>query len=182
MKVLESETIEHAIGMGKDVERLKILGGEIRVDQRLFNDFVPMITHLLRNSIDHGIEFSYERENKGKSRSGLISIEIKELNNDYEIIFTDDGRGIDAEKIKEKAIEKGINVESYDQKQLQMLIFDAGFSTASKVSTTSGRGVGMDAVKDFIESRGGHIEMESIVDKGTTFTIYLPKPPRIFFK
>lgn len=136
-----------------------------------------ILLHLVRNAIDHAIEKPGERTAKGKDARGAIDISLKSRENDLILSVKDDGKGIDSEKIKAKAIEKNIIAagEILTETHLLDLIFLHEFSTREIVSEISGRGIGLDAVKDLTENAGGKISVESRRDAGTTFEIILPK-------
>ncbi|MEC1720721.1 chemotaxis protein CheA [Schinkia azotoformans] len=155
-----------------------IEGKETELDRNLIEEIGDPIIHLLRNAIDHGIEDPNERETTGKSRKGQVLLKASHEENHIVITISDDGRGIDPEKIKTSAIKKGqITKEEADNmsdKDLSFLIFRSGVSTARKVTDISGRGVGMDIVKSHIEKLNGLVDIDSTVGKGTTFTIKLP--------
>ncbi|KEF40056.1 chemotaxis protein histidine kinase-like protein [Schinkia azotoformans MEV2011] len=155
-----------------------IEGKETELDRNLIEEIGDPIIHLLRNAIDHGIEDPNERETTGKSRKGQVLLKASHEENHIVITISDDGRGIDPEKIKASAIKKGqITKEEADNmsdKDLSFLIFRSGVSTARKVTDISGRGVGMDIVKSHIEKLNGLVDIDSTVGKGTTFTIKLP--------
>ncbi|MED4352331.1 chemotaxis protein CheA [Schinkia azotoformans] len=155
-----------------------IEGKETELDRNLIEEIGDPIIHLLRNAIDHGIEDPNERETTGKSRKGQVLLKASHEENHIVITISDDGSGIDPEKIKTSAIKKGqITKEEADNmsdKDLSFLIFRSGVSTARKVTDISGRGVGMDIVKSHIEKLNGLVDIDSTVGKGTTFTIKLP--------
>ncbi|MGC8964433.1 MAG: ATP-binding protein [Brevinematia bacterium] len=161
--------------LGKDVE-LIIKGEETNLDKSVVDELFDPIVHIIRNSIDHGIETREERLAKGKPPSGRIIVEAFNEGNNVIIRVIDDGRGIDFEKIKAKGIEKGILREgvNYDPSYLLSLIFLPGFSTKSEVSNLSGRGVGMDIVKSKIEKMRGNVVVSTGKDKGTVFIIKIP--------
>jgi two-component system chemotaxis sensor kinase CheA len=163
--------------LNKEIQ-LEIFGDDVELDRTLLEGLSDPLTHLIRNSIDHGIEKAGDRLAAGKSAHGTIRLSAAHLAGRVQIEVTDDGAGMDPERLKSKAIEKG--VISPDQ-ALRMtnaealnLIFEAGFSTAAAVSDISGRGVGMDVVKTNIEKLGGHIDLDSQVGRGTRITIRLP--------
>lgn len=162
----------------KQIHPLVIENGEIKVNTDRLTPFFSSFVHLIRNCVDHGIENVDERTNAQKSDFATICIDIQEKNDDLIIRVSDDGRGINPDIIKNKAIEKSIISEEQAQKMsskdIQLLVFSAGFSTKEEVTSTSGRGVGMDAVKHEAEKLGGHIDIDSQVGKGTTFIITLP--------
>ena len=168
---------ELARKMGKEVEFI-IEGADIEVDRTILDKLGDVLVHLLRNAIDHGIEPPEEREKLGKPRTGRLELIAKRERSHVEIIVRDDGRGIDPEKIKKKAIEKGLitpeqAAEMSDEEAIN-LIFLPGFSTKDQVTDVSGRGVGMDVVKEVVKSLNGSIAVYSEVGKGTTFVLKLP--------
>ncbi len=163
--------------VGKEVT-LDIKGQETELDKIVSEEIYEPILHILRNALDHGIELREERIKAGKNPVGKISIFARQEDNFVYIDISDDGKGINAEQIKNKAVEKGIlSKESagkmYDY-DLINLIFKPGFSTADKVSELSGRGVGMDVVKTSIEKIGGLVDIITERGKGSTFRIRLP--------
>ncbi|GAB6134676.1 chemotaxis protein CheW [Thermococcus prieurii] len=168
---------ELARKMGKEVEFI-IEGADIEVDRTILDKLGDVLVHLLRNAIDHGIEPPEEREKLGKPRAGKLELIARRERSHVEIIVRDDGRGIDPEKIKRKAIEKGLitpeqAAEMSDEEAIN-LIFLPGFSTKDQVTDVSGRGVGMDVVKEVVKSLNGSIAVYSEVGKGTTFVLKLP--------
>jgi|Deesub1362B_J571_1020462.scaffolds.fasta_scaffold00963_12 two-component system chemotaxis sensor kinase CheA len=162
---------------GKKVDFV-IEGKDIELDRTVLDEIGDPLVHLLRNCIDHGIETPEERVKSGKSETGKVLLKARRVKDHVEIIVADDGRGIDPEKIKRIAVEKGLISEkeaekmSYDE--AKMLIFTPGFSSAEKVTDISGRGVGLDVVRNKILSLGGTVELESEVGKGTRFVLKLP--------
>lgn len=162
---------------GKEVEFI-MEGTDIEVDRTILDKLGDVLVHLLRNAIDHGIEPPEEREKLGKPRAGRLELIARRERSHVVIIVRDDGRGIDPEKVKKKAIEKGLitpeqAAEMSDEEAIN-LIFLPGFSTAEKVTDVSGRGVGMDVVQDVIKALNGSISVQTEVGKGTTFTLKLP--------
>lgn len=162
---------------GKNVQ-LYISGEETELDRSIINRLSDPLVHLLRNSFDHGIESSEERQEKGKKPEGSIYLQAKHEGNQVVITVEDDGKGIDPEKIGNIAVSKGIISEA-ELKQLSdddkvSLIFFNGFSTSSEVTDVSGRGVGMDAVRNSIESLHGSVEVTSVVNVMTRFELRLP--------
>lgn len=153
-------------------------GEDTELDRGLIEEIVDPLVHLLRNSVDHGIETVEERTAKGKDPQGTVTLKAKQEENNVVIEVIDDGKGIDTEVVKRKAIEKGIideeNAEKLTQSEILKLIFLPGFSTAKVVTDVSGRGVGMDVVKTNIEKLNGIIETETEKDKGSKFIIKLP--------
>jgi len=163
--------------MGKKVNFI-MEGKEIEVDRTILEEIGEPILHLLRNAIDHGIEPPEERRKVGKSPEGTVKLAAERKKDHISIIVEDDGAGIDPEKIRKKALEKGVisesEVNAMSDQQLINLIFLPGFSTAEKITETSGRGVGMDIVKTKVEALGGTVNVESTVGKGTRITLTLP--------
>ncbi len=160
----------------KDVQ-LEIIGEETEVDKNIIERISDPLMHLVRNSIDHGIESADERVSKGKPKSGTITLEAKNAGSDVLIIVRDDGKGLNKEKILKKARENGIltkNEEDMTDKEIYNLILLPGFSTKDKVTEFSGRGVGMDVVTKNIEAVGGSLNVDSVEDKGTVITMKIP--------
>ncbi len=157
---------------------LTIEGEDTELDRTVIDEIGDPIMHLLRNSLDHGIEMPDEREAKGKPRVGEVGLIARHEGNNVVIMVTDDGKGIDADVIRRKAVEKGLftqeEVDSMDNADAVRIVFLPGFSTAEKISDISGRGVGMDVVKSKIESLSGHVDVETHVDEGSVFKIKLP--------
>ncbi|RUL47896.1 MULTISPECIES: chemotaxis protein CheW [Lysinibacillus] len=153
-------------------------GKETELDRTLIEEISDPIIHLLRNAIDHGIETPEERELAGKPKVGKVELLAAHEENHIVIKISDDGKGIDPEKIKSIAIKKGTlseeEAKEMTDKDAMFLIFKSGVSTAKKVTDISGRGVGMDIVKTHIEKLNGIIDIDSVIGEGTTFTIKLP--------
>jgi len=154
------------------------VGDKVLVEYSKFSNFVNVCIHLFRNIVDHGIESEDERIEKIKPKRGKVSVKFKNDGDYFYIDLTDDGKGIDPQKIKEKIIEKGIKtekeLEGVNNFDLVDMIFLPGFSTKEEVTDLSGRGIGMDAVREEVERLGGTITVRSKVDEGTKFTIKLP--------
>ena len=157
---------------------LTIEGEETELDRTVIDEIGDPIMHLLRNSLDHGIEMPDEREAKGKPRIGEVGLIARHEGNNVVIMVTDDGKGIDADIIRRKAVEKGLytqeEVEQMDDADAVRIVFLPGFSTADKISDISGRGVGMDVVRSKIESLSGQVDVETHVNEGSVFKIKLP--------
>ena len=157
---------------------LTIEGEETELDRTVIDEIGDPIMHLLRNSLDHGVEMPDVRVQKGKPRVGEVKLIARHEGNNVVIMVTDDGKGIDAEVIRRKAVEKGLfsqdEVERMDDADAVRIIFLPGFSTAEKISDISGRGVGMDVVRSKIESLSGHVDVETHVNEGSVFKIKLP--------
>lgn len=163
--------------LGKDLD-LVIQGGETELDRTIIEELGDPLIHLIRNSADHGIESPAEREVLGKPAKGLISLTSFHEENHVVIVLKDDGKGIDAARITESALRKGLITEEKAARltpsEAVNLIFEPGFSTAAQVSEVSGRGVGMDIVRSQIGRLNGIIEIDTEPGKGTSFTIRLP--------
>lgn len=161
----------------KDIQ-LEISGEDTELDKTLIEEINDPLVHLVRNSIDHGIETPEERKKKGKPEQGKISLTASHEGNNIIISIKDDGKGINPEVIKNKAISKGLITEEkaaeLSQQEAYNLIFMPGFSTAENITNISGRGVGMDVVRTNVRKLRGIIDIESEVDKGTTINIKLP--------
>jgi two-component system chemotaxis sensor kinase CheA len=159
----------------KEIE-LEILGESTELDKTITEKIKDPLKHMLRNSVDHGIESPEEREKAGKDPKGKIILEASHQNGEVLIQISDDGKGIDKEAVTKKAIERGLLEEGkvLTQEEANKMIFRAGFSTAEKITDISGRGVGMDVVKDNINSIQGEIDIRSIPGEGSTFTIHIP--------
>jgi len=153
-------------------------GEETELDRSIIDELSDPLTHLLRNSVDHGIEDPDLREKKGKDREGTINLSAYQKGSEIIIEVEDDGAGINEDKLVEKAIEKDVITKSeaqdMDKHDKLQLMFAAGLSTSEEVSDVSGRGVGMDVVKKTVESLDGQIYIDSEVDQGTKITISLP--------
>ncbi|HOI28438.1 MAG TPA: chemotaxis protein CheA [Melioribacteraceae bacterium] len=163
--------------LNKEVE-LIINGEETEVDKNLIEEINDPLVHLIRNAIDHGVESPDVRESKGKKRKGTVILSAEHEGNNIAIKVIDDGKGIDPEMIKEKAVSKGFisreKVKELSRQEAYNLIFHPGFSTAEVVTNVSGRGVGMDVVKTNVAKLRGTISVESEVGKGTTMILRLP--------
>ncbi len=151
-------------------------GEDTELDRIVVDQIADPLVHMIRNSVDHGIESAEDRAAAGKPATGVVKLRAFHQAGNIVIEIIDDGKGLDKEKLLKKAINNGIITEQSDltDQEIYKLIFHAGFSTAEKVTDISGRGVGMDVVKKNIESLRGKIEIQSELGKGTTFTIRLP--------
>jgi two-component system, chemotaxis family, sensor kinase CheA len=162
---------------GKQV-RLEMEGQETELDKSLLEAIKDPLTHILRNSVDHGVETALERIAVGKQAEGCITLKASQESGMVVIKISDDGKGLNADRIKAKALEKGLisatTIESMSDQAVVDLIFLPGFSTAEKVSNVSGRGVGMDVVRTNIEKVSGTVNMVSVYGKGTELTIRIP--------
>lgn len=163
--------------IGKKV-RLETAGGDTELDKSLLEAIKDPVTHILRNSIDHGIETPDNRRAIGKPDEGVVRVRAFHEGGSFHLEVADDGSGIDAERVKNKAIEKGLvtaaNADKLTEAERLNLIFLPGLSTAARVTNVSGRGVGMDVVKTNIERIGGRAKLESERSKGTTVRLEIP--------
>jgi len=163
--------------MKKEIEVI-MEGHEIELDRSVIDKLGELLVHLIRNCIDHGIELPKKREKVGKPRLGTIRLSAAQEQNRVIIIVEDDGGGIDPDKIRQKASERGMyskeELRSMTDEEVMSILATPGFSTAEKVTITSGRGVGLDAVKAGVEAFGGHMEIESTKGRGMRIIIRLP--------
>ncbi|GBG94908.1 chemotaxis protein, cheA [Ligilactobacillus salitolerans] len=153
---------------------LEIEGEDTELDKTVVSELNEPLIHLVRNSADHGIEDAETRKRLGKPEEGKIKLSAYQEGNKVLITLTDDGQGLNPQVMKETAEKRGIDTTGMSDKELQMLVFDPGFSTAKKITNISGRGVGLDAVQAKIDELGGSLEVESKVDVGTKTVIKLP--------
>ena len=160
--------------LNKQIE-LTLLGSSTELDKSLIERIIDPLTHLVRNSLDHGVESPDVRIANGKHPTGNLTLSAEHQGGNICIEVVDDGAGLNRQKILAKAASQGLNVnDNMSDEEVGMLIFAPGFSTAEKVTDVSGRGVGMDVVKRNIQEMGGHVEIHSQQGKGTTIRILLP--------
>ena len=166
-----------ARNLGKDVE-LVLVGEDTEIDKTMIEDLSDPIIHLIRNAVDHGVEDRAGRLAAGKPEKSNVRLEARQEGDHIVILVADDGRGMDAERLRSKAVAKGLisdeEASTMDDRQSYNLIFHPGFSMAEKVSDVSGRGVGMDVVRTNIQKLNGTIDIRSQQGKGTTLIISLP--------
>lgn len=166
-----------ALELQKKVE-LKMVGAETELDRQMLEMIKDPLTHMVRNSADHGLEGPEERRNAGKNEVGTVTLSAYHEGGHVLIKIIDDGRGINVERVKQKALQNGLatqaELDQMSDQQISQFIFKAGFSTAEKVTSVSGRGVGMDVVVTNIQKIGGSVELFSQQGKGSTFLIKLP--------
>lgn len=166
-----------AVEAGKKIE-VQMIGAETELDRQVLELIKDPLTHMIRNSGDHGLEMPEERRQAGKPETGTIKLNAYHEGGHIIIEVTDDGRGLDTEKIKAKILQNGLvseaELETMSDAGIQQFVFKAGFSTAENVTSVSGRGVGMDVVRTNVEKIGGTIELKSVASRGTTFTIKIP--------
>ena len=157
--------------------KLNIIGEETEVDKTVIEQIADPLVHIVRNSCDHGVEVPADRVSSGKSDTGTVTIEARHEGGEVWIIITDDGRGLNKEKILAKAIERGLvkgDGSDLTDEKIFKLVFEPGFSTADKITDISGRGVGMDVVKKNIEKLNGRIDVKSVAGQGSTFVLRIP--------
>ncbi|MFC7195724.1 ATP-binding protein [Halosimplex aquaticum] len=163
--------------LDKDVE-FTIEGEDIELDRTILTEISDPLMHIIRNSLDHGIEAPDEREAAGKPRTGQVELRASRERDHVIIEVEDDGAGLDVEGIKRKAVEKGVRssdeIEAMDDSAIYDLVFHPGFSTADEVTDTSGRGVGMDVVHDTVTQLDGSVSVDSTEGEGTTVSLRLP--------
>ncbi|PZP55814.1 MAG: hybrid sensor histidine kinase/response regulator, partial [Micavibrio aeruginosavorus] len=166
-----------SIELGKKID-LVMVGENTELDRQVLDMIKDPLTHMVRNSGDHGVEGPADRIKAGKPETGTITLKAFHEGGHIIIQIIDDGKGLPMERIKAKILQNGLaspdELEKMSAQQIQQYIFKAGFSTAEKVTSVSGRGVGMDVVRTNIEKIGGSIELNSIEGKGSTFTIKIP--------
>lgn len=156
--------------------RLEIRGADTELDKLIVEELVDPLMHVVRNAFDHAIEAPDERQAAGKSREGCIRLEAFQRGNDVVIAATDDGRGVDVEAVRRRALERGLLLphDELPRKELLHLVFAPGLSTRGEVTETSGRGVGMDVVRANITALGGVVDIDSAPGRGTAITMTLP--------
>ncbi|MEM9175468.1 MAG: chemotaxis protein CheA, partial [Myxococcota bacterium] len=161
--------------LGKEVE-LEFNGADTELDKLIVEQLVDPLVHIVRNAFDHALETPEERTAAGKAPSGRIKVSAFQRGNHVVIEVQDDGRGMDPAAIREKAIARGLitTADALSEKEILNLVFEAGLSTAEEVSATSGRGVGMDVVRNNLAEMGGMVDLASTPGRGTTVTITLP--------
>lgn len=161
---------------GKKI-KLNLIGEDTEVDKTVIEQIADPLVHIVRNSCDHGVELPDERIKAGKSDTGTVNLEGRHEGGEVWILITDDGRGLNKDKIAAKAVERGLvgpEIRDWPDEKIFRLVFEPGFSTADKVTDISGRGVGMDVVKRNIEKLNGRIDIQSKLGKGSTFTLRIP--------
>ncbi|WP_163998006.1 hybrid sensor histidine kinase/response regulator [Pyxidicoccus caerfyrddinensis] len=163
--------------LGKEA-RLSVVGSELSLDRRLLEKLQGALVHLLRNAVDHGLELPVQRERAGKHHEGALTLRIEQQGNLLFLECADDGAGIDVERVKKVAESRGVvtseETARLNENQVRDLIFRPGFSTRTDVTDTSGRGVGLDAVRASVEGLQGRIEVASTPGQGTRFMLTLP--------
>ncbi len=161
----------------------KDFGLELEVDKVLATDLYKALIHMVRNSLDHGIETPEARVQAGKNSQGLLQIKIEERNSVIYCEIQDDGKGLDKERILQRALEKGLTnalgASQMSEEKIFAFIFHPGFSTKEKITTMSGRGVGMDVVQNIVSKYGGHVEVKSKVGEGSAIHLRIPVPRKL---
>ncbi len=161
--------------LGKDVE-LRTEGGETELDKTVIERLHDPLVHVIRNSVDHGLESPDERKDAGKPTTGTVSLIARHVGASVEVRVVDDGKGLDVDKVRDRAIARGLvpkDAELSDQEVVD-LVFQPGFSTAQSVTTVSGRGVGMDVVRKNLEKIGGTVSIQSVRGEGTSIVMSIP--------
>lgn len=162
---------------GKEAQ-LSLVGGEISIDRHVLQGLRESLLHLVRNAIDHGIESPAERDRAGKHREGSLVVRVEQHGNVLYVEFSDDGGGVDLDRVRAAVVRRGLVEPSDAQKlparELHRWIWSSGFSTTTEVTESSGRGVGLDVVKRWVDGLGGHGEVHSVSGQGTRFVLTLP--------
>ncbi|MCG5529975.1 chemotaxis protein CheA [Halorhodospira halochloris] len=158
--------------------RLETQGEDTDLDKNMVEALADPMVHLVRNSVDHGVEYPDEREAAGKPREGVVTLAAEQEGDHILLSITDDGRGMDADKLRSLAVKKGVmdqeSASRLDDKEAFNLIFHAGFSSKEEISDVSGRGVGMDVVKNSLAKLNGTVDIDSELGRGTIMRIQLP--------
>ncbi len=172
---LERNIFDLSRSLDKSVE-VSVSGGDVELDKAVIEKIIDPLTHIVRNAVDHGLESSVDRQLMEKSPTGHIEIAARKDAFGVEIIVKDDGRGLRAERIREKAIDRGLIATDAElsAQEVYNLILQPGFSTAEKVTDVSGRGVGLDVVHKALQELGGNMVIDSSAHRGTSFSITLP--------
>ena len=177
LKPLENTIALESMNLGKDV-KCEIPSTDIAIDKVILEELGDILMHLVRNALDHGIESPEERKKAGKDKQGTITISCVREAKHIELKISDDGRGLDYEKIRAKAIkvypERTDEIKNMSDRELSQFLFQSGFSTKDKVTELSGRGVGLDVVWATVEKIKGRIKIESTAGKGTSFILHFP--------
>ena len=173
---------EVSVSLGKKVN-FQTVGDDLKVDTAIADVLRNSLIHMIRNSLDHGMETPEERLQKEKKEECLLQLNCIEVGDVIQMEIMDDGRGIDPNKIREKLIEKNLyspeEAQDLSDKEVLLKIFDSGFSTAKEVTDVSGRGIGMDQVKESVEKIGGSIDVDSKIGEGTQIKLTLPVPKSV---
>jgi len=182
IKVLPRAVRDVSKLMGKEID-LQIIGEELRIDTSIAEVLNNSLLHIVKNSIDHGVEGPAERVAAGKSAKGQVIVTCTTVDEKVHVEIKDDGKGLNLKSIKNKLLKNGTHdqaqVDRMTPQQLYAMIFSSGFSTAAQVTEISGRGVGMSMVKDSVDAVGGEIQIESVEGKGAKFRLVLPVPKSV---
>jgi two-component system, chemotaxis family, sensor kinase CheA len=170
---LQRAVRDAARSLGKDV-RWEVRGGATELDRSVLHELADSLLHLVRNAVDHGIDTPEERVARGKPAQSVVRLHAMQLGSEVVIAVTDDGGGIDLERVRKQAARSGIDVTDLTDDETTQLIFRSGFSTAAFVSDISGRGVGLDAVRSSVEAARGRVEVRSTAGVGSEFRIVIP--------
>ena len=156
--------------------RVDVCGSHVELDRIVVERITEPLVHVVRNAVDHGLESHDGRRAAGKSAEGVVRIEARQVAAGVQLVVRDDGRGLDADRIRAKAVERGLIDEGADLRHDEVLnlVFRPGFSTAEKVTSVSGRGVGMDVVKTTVDQLNGSVRIESTLGQGSAFVVTLP--------
>lgn len=172
---LKEDALLHTERVNKKIDSFVIEGADLLVNPSEFSIHLQYLLHLTRNSIDHGIEYPGDRVSLGKTEGGNVVIELKEESDFYILSVSDDGKGLNQKVLRDKAISLGFNEDTYTDENVFNLIFAEGFSTASGTSETAGRGIGMSAIKKYIDNLNGKILIDTEVSKYLKFSLIIPK-------
>ena len=170
---LQRAVRDAARSLGKDV-RWEVRGEDTELDRGVLHQLADSLLHLVRNAVDHGIDTPAERAANGKPAQAVVRLHAMQLGSEVVIAVSDDGEGVDLERVRQRAVRSGIDVENLNDDEVTQLIFRSGFSTTEFVSDISGRGVGLDAVRSSVESARGRVEIHSIPGVGSEFRIVVP--------
>ena len=170
---LQRAVRDAARSLGKDV-RWEVRGEETELDRGVLHQLADSLLHLVRNAVDHGVASPDQRAANGKPAQAVVRLHAMQLGSEVVIAVSDDGEGIDLERVRQRAIRSGIDVENLNDEEIIQLIFRSGFSTTEFVSDISGRGVGLDAVRSSVESARGRVEIRSTPGVGSEFRIVVP--------
>ena len=167
--------------LARDLEKsvyLEVTGGDVAVDKAVLDELLDPMMHILRNAVDHGIEAAEDRRTQGKPATGKIQIQIEQRGGEIIIQVRDDGRGIDADAVRRSAVKRGLidpaTAAALSDEDVRTYIFYTGLTTSEQVTTVSGRGLGMDIVRDRVEGLRGRVSVSSVVGQGTTLTLNVP--------
>src|SRR5262249_50043914 len=177
-----AQIFDRMVRLGRDLSRksgkplrVETAGDETEVDRNMVQKLAGPLLHMVRNAVDHGIEDAATRRTAGKSPTARIGLRASHEEGHIVIEVSDDGRGLNKEKILTKARSRGIAVEHLNEEEIYHLIFEPGFSTAAEAADFSGRGVGMDVVREHVENLRGQLAILTVPGQGTAFTLKIPR-------